>query len=167
MPDDGRRYELLEGEIQVNAAPTTRHQRISRNLEFVLHAHVEARGLGEVFNAPTDVLLARGTVVQPDLLFVSTKRLGIVTERAVEGPPDLAVEILSSGTAAVDLGAKLQLYARYGIAHDWVVDPAARTISEHELQRDAYVLRATHRDDRPCKTTLFPDLAIDLARVFG
>jgi len=133
LPDDGRRYELLEGEIQVAPAPSTRHQLISRNLEFLLHAHARERRLGEVMDAPVDVILDRGTVVQPDLLFVSSARLGIISERGIEGAPDLAVEILSESTQAIDRGAKRQLYARYGVLHYWIVDPASRSLAEHVL----------------------------------
>jgi len=101
LPEDGRRYELLEGEIQISPSPSTRHQRISRNLEVLLHLHVQQHGLGEILDAPVDVILDRGTVAQPDLLFVSTPRLAIISERGIEGPPDLAVEILSESRLEV------------------------------------------------------------------
>ena len=98
LPDDGRRYEILDGELAVTASPTTLHQRVSRNLEFLLHREVQARGLGEVFDAPVDVILDESTVVVPDLAFVSKDRSSIVGERAIEGAPDLTVEILSAST---------------------------------------------------------------------
>lgn len=168
LPVDGRRYQLIEGEICVGPAPTSRHQRISRNLEFILHAHVSARGLGEVFDAPIDVILERGTVVQPDLLFVAPARAAIITERGVEAAPDLVVEILSPSTEALDRGPKRQLYARHGVAHYWIVDPDARSLSEYVLQGGGlYALRATHPAGQPCTTAVFADLAIDLAAVFG
>jgi Uma2 family endonuclease len=74
-PDDGRRYEIMEGELAVTPAPSTTHQRISRNLEFVLHTHVTQHGLGEVLDAPVDVILDRTTVVEPDLVFVARARV--------------------------------------------------------------------------------------------
>jgi Uma2 family endonuclease len=166
VPEDGKRYELLEGELFVGPSPTTRHQRVSRNLEFVLHSHVSARELGEVLDAPMDVILDRRTVVQPDLLFVSTARLGIITERAVEGAPDLVVEILSERGEARDLGYKKQLYARYGVMHYWVIDPEGRSLAEYVLSERSYSLRGTYVAG-PCTTALFPELAIDLRAVFG
>ncbi len=166
MPDDGRRYELIEGEIQMAPAPGTQHQRISRNLEVLLHLHVQERRLGEVLDAPVDVILDRGTVVQPDLLFVSTPRLGMISRRGVEGPPDLVVEILSESTQSLDRGAKRQAYARYGVAHYWIVDPEARVIAELVRRDNEYELRATHAAPGTCRTILFPDLDLDLARVF-
>jgi len=167
VPQDGRRYELLEGELCVGPSPTSRHQRVSRNLEFILHAQVSARGLGEVLDAPMDVILDPGTVVQPDLLFVAASRLAIITERGVEGAPDLAVEIVSGRTGTFDRGPKRQLYARYGVAHYWIVDPDGRSLAEYVLQDRNYGLRATYQANSSCTTALFPDLPIDLASVFG
>jgi Uma2 family endonuclease len=119
-----------------------------------------------VLDAPVDVILDRATVVQPDLLFVSRERLGIITERAVEGTPDLAVEILSEHGAARDLGYKHQLYARHGVQHYWVVDPDGKSLAEHVLSERAYSLRGTCLDSATCTTALFPELAIDVQAIF-
>lgn len=167
MPEDGRRYEILEGELCVTPAPTITHQRISRNLEFLLHRHVTEHNLGEVLDAPVDVLLDRTTVVEPDLLFVARARRAVIAERGVEGPPDLVVEILSPSTALRDRGAKQQLYARYGVAHYWCVDPAARSLTEWVLEpQSSYVARGTHIAPADFTSALFPGLTIALAQVF-
>jgi Uma2 family endonuclease len=165
-PDDGRRYELLEGELCVTPAPSTTHQRISRNLQFILHSHVSIRMLGEVLYAPVDVILADTIVVEPDLIFVASGRSALISERGIEGAPDLVVEILSPSTQQRDLGIKRQLYARYGVAHYWCVDPVARTLTELVLAGGEYTLRAVHgTSEVPMHSLLFPDLPIDLARV--
>ena len=70
LPED-RRYEVIGGSLLMTPAPTTSHQRISRNLAVALHAHVSDRSLGEVLLAPCDVVLTETDVVQPDILFVS------------------------------------------------------------------------------------------------
>src|SRR6059036_1415790 len=85
LPDDGRRYEILDGELEVSPAPAPPHQGVSGNLFFVLHGHVQERGLGRLYCAPIDVILARDSIVQPDLVFVAAGRESIVTERAIEG----------------------------------------------------------------------------------
>jgi Uma2 family endonuclease len=167
LPDDGRRYELFEGELEVTPAPSIQHQRISRNLEFILHTHVQAQGLGEVLYAPVDLILSRGAIVQPDILFISSARLAIVTARAVEGPPDLVVEILSSSTEERDRGAKRQLYARYGVANYWIIDPVAGALAEYVLSERAYALRGSTIAPSSGTTALFPDLPIALSAVFG
>jgi Uma2 family endonuclease len=146
--------------------PTTDHQRISRNLGFLLHGYVQEHRLGEVLCAPVDVILDRGTVVQPDVLFVSTPRLGMISKRGIEGPPDLVLEILSDGTESFDRGTKRQIYLRYGVTHYWIVDPEARVLAEHVRSGNDYELRATHAAPAVCCTSAFPDLELDLARVF-
>jgi Uma2 family endonuclease len=166
-PDDGCRYEILEGQLHVTPAPNTTHQRISRNLEFVLHTHVLQHGLGEVLYAPIDVILDRDTVVQPDIVFVSSARSSIITERGIEGAPDLVIEILSAGTEQRDRGFKQQLYGRYGVAHYWRIDPAARSLTELVLHDASYAVRATHIGGaEPVRSALFPTLPIELASIF-
>jgi Uma2 family endonuclease len=166
-PDDGFRYEILEGELSVTPAPGTTHQRISRNLQYVLHAYVTQHGLGEVLNAPLDVIFDRTTVVQPDLVFIARARAAIITERGVEGPPDLVVEILSPSTEQRDRGVKQQLYGRYGVGHYWRVDPAAHSLTELLLSGPSYVVRATHlASGEPFRSALLPDLPIDLAAIY-
>jgi Uma2 family endonuclease len=81
LPDDGRRYELHEGELSVTPAPGLVHQATLRNLVVILHSHVSARGLGEVFPAPVDCILEDVTVVQPDIVFVEAARRSIMGER--------------------------------------------------------------------------------------
>jgi Uma2 family endonuclease len=182
LPDDGRRYEILDGELEVSPAPSPKHQGVSRNLLVALHGHVQRRGLGTVYCAPIDVILARDSVVQPDLVFVAAGRVSIVTERAIEGPPDLAVEILSSWSDQRDRVTKVELYARYGVRHYWIVDPDTRMLEMYEPRRGAprrgrqrrggsrrgaaYRLVATHKGAAIARTSLFPDLEIDLGRVW-
>jgi Uma2 family endonuclease len=167
LPEDGKRYEILDGDLSVTASPTTRHQRVSRNLQQILNVHVTEHGLGEVFYAPVDVILDRHTVVVPDLVFVSTARAAIVELRGIMGAPDLLVEILSPSTADRDRGAKAKLYARYGVDHYWVVDPDARTLAAYACARDGYAEVARHSGDEIFRSPLFPDLRIDLGKVWG
>src|SRR5437899_8221067 len=68
LPDDGRRYEILNGDLEGSPAPAPRHQQVSGNLFFILHDYVQAGGLGSVYCAPIDVILANTTIVQPDLV---------------------------------------------------------------------------------------------------
>ena len=166
LPNDGKRYEVLDGELAVTPAPGLTHQAVSRNLGYILHGYALTTGAGAVYYAPVDVLLAKTTIVQPDLVFVAAARQGILTERAVEGAPDLAVEILSPSTSRQDRVTKAALYARLGVRFYWIVDPAARTLDEYALARDSYRLVALHSGAAVARTELFPGLEIDLARVW-
>src|SRR5438445_9675164 len=138
LPDDGRRYEILDGELEVSPAPAPRHQRVLLNLLRIVDRHVEERDLGQVYVAPIDVILVPTTIVQPDLVFVAAGREAIVSERAIEGPPDLAVEILSPWSDRRDRVAKAALYARYGIRHYWIPDPVARPLEVYEVKGTEY-----------------------------
>src|SRR4030067_2716753 len=93
LPDDGRRYELHHGELSVTPAPGTRHQGAIVNLITLLNEHVRSRGLGRVFVAPTDCILSNVTVVQPDVFYIATDRLTIISERGIEGAPPLGGEV--------------------------------------------------------------------------
>ena len=124
MPDDGNRYEFIGGRLYMTTAPVVRHHRVSYRLQSALRQVLEHPGHGEVFYAPLLVEFpGTGDRVQPDILFVSNERRGIITEKAVKGAPDLVVEILSPSTAHRDRGIKLDLYARRGVREYWIVDP--------------------------------------------
>jgi Uma2 family endonuclease len=159
LPADGRRYELHDGELSVTPAPGTRHQRISSALNSMLKGHVGARGLGEILYAPIDVILADTTIVQPDLVYLDAIRAGLVSERGIEGPPTLVVEILSPSTTNIDRRTKRRLYQRFGVPHYWIVDPESRTIEAFGLAESEYRLAARAAGDTLVSLPPFPDLA--------
>ncbi|MBI2565653.1 MAG: Uma2 family endonuclease [Candidatus Schekmanbacteria bacterium] len=170
LPDDGNRYELIDGEIFVTPAPVPRHQIVSRNLEWTLYAYVRERALGEVLYAPIDVVLdpaAKTQIVQPDLVYISKENLRIIGEKYIEGPPDLIVEIFSPRTRRRDVRVKSELYARYGVASYWLVDPDIDRIEVLELAAGRYEEKA--RADCPAvlRPARFPGLEISLADVFA
>lgn len=166
FPHDGRRYELWEGVLQVTPAPSPRHQDAVRNLLRILDDHVRGQGLGKVYAAPIDVVLSYITVVQPDLLYLSRRRLHLVTAHNIAGPPDLVVEVLCPTTAQADRNEKAQLYARHGVPHLWLVDPDARTLEAYELEGTTYRLVARLEGAAEFLTALFPGLRIDLGQVW-
>jgi Uma2 family endonuclease len=166
LPDDGRRYEILDGELEVSPAPAPLHQQVSASLSFILGLHVRAQKLGRIYCAPIDVILAPTTVVQPDIIFVGAARESIVTRRAVEGPPELVVEILSPWSVRRDRVAKAALHARFGIGHYWLLDPEERVLEAYERAGEEYRLVATHGATGTMRTPLFPELEIDLSALW-
>lgn len=167
MPDDGNRYEILDGELAVTPAPTTRHQKISRRLHFILYQAIELTGRGEVYYAPTDVLLDEHTVVEPDLLVVLRGGAASIEERYISGPPDLVIEILSPSTRRRDVLAKATLYARFGVPHYWQVDPEVDRIELLALRDGAYetVVRVGASD--VVRPDAFAGVVIPLAEIFA
>ena len=164
LPDDGQRYELHEGELVLIPAPGTQHQSVLISLGARLYHHVMERGLGRVFVAPTDCILSDVTVLQPDILFVDTAHRSLISERGIEGPPTLVVEVLSPSTASRDRGRKRDLYARHGVPWYWMVERAARSIEAYRLVGDTYQLAA--RLTAPGALPPFPDLIIDPAAIW-
>ena len=166
MPSDGKRYELHEGEIYMTAAPRPRHQQVVGNLYFILTAHVRRLGLGEVFLSPIDVILADVTVVEPDLVYLDAAWLGRVSDRGIEGPPTLAIEVLSPTTAAADRGVKLQLAAKYGVPHYWIVDAEARLVETYRLAGPSYEPGPRLDGSTAAALPPFLDLLLDPASVW-
>ena len=164
LPDDGKRYEIHDGELCEMTAPSFLHQIVSGNLSDVLRAHVKARRLGIVLYAPFDVILSarptETTILQPDLLYVDPGRRDALKMRGMDGAPTLAVEILSPSTAAIDRGRKRRLYARYGVPYLWFVDPIARVIEALGLRGGEYAVVARVAGEQPVDLPPFTDLGL-------
>jgi Uma2 family endonuclease len=138
LPDAARaRQEVIAGELVVTPAPTSRHQEIVAYLTWRLYGFVREHGLGKVFPAPIDVLFGEGDYLEPDLVFVAAERLHLLSDRGMEGAPDLVVEVVSPSTAGRDRGLKLERYRRYGVHTYWVVDPADETVEVWDLAAGA------------------------------
>jgi Uma2 family endonuclease len=134
MPDDGRRYELLDGSIIVTPSPTPAHQNVTLELAVLLRTSCSAEL--KVFVAPLDTALPTGDVLEPDVLVV---RRDTITAKDVTGAPLLAVEILSPSTRRRDVGDKLTAYRDAGVPSYWVVDPINPRLRVWELRDDEYV----------------------------
>lgn len=137
FPSDGNRYEILEGDLLMTPAPSPQHQRISKRLQRQLEAYFEDRHLGEVFNAPIDVILTHRDVVQPDLVVVTDPEQ--ISRRGIEGAPHLVVEVLSPGSQHQDQVLKARRYAALGVPHYGIVDPEGRSLECFRAQGGAYL----------------------------
>ena len=141
------RYEIIEGHLQMMAAPTPQHQEIVANINEYLRRFVKQHKLGKVYFSPIDVVLDKlqKSTVQPDLLFIPINNLAIVERAKIFGVPDLIVEVLSSNRAD-DLETKFKLYAQYGVQEYWIVDPVNETVEVFVLQDELFVIfgRFTH-----------------------
>lgn len=165
LPDDGRRYEVLEGWLEVTPSPVFWHQKISGKLHYLLLSFLRDHPLGEVVAAPMDVILAIDTVCQPDLLFIRRERVAQIVRDRIWGAPDLVVEILSPGTAKRDRFTKAQIYARHGVDEYWIVDPDARTIQRHTLRGNVYGEPEVLGPSQILETPLLPGLKVAVEEV--
>lgn len=162
FPDDGHRYEVVNGELLVTPSPTTIHQTVLKRILRALLTQVEDPGRGIVFPAPTDVVFHETRAVVPDLLMVATARRSIITPRGIEGAPDLVVEILSPSTRAADREVKRKLYASEGVAEYWLVDPDDHSFEVLALDETGYRLHGRFGPGQRVSSALFPfDLEVD------
>jgi Uma2 family endonuclease len=166
LPNDGKRYELVRGEVHVTPAPATRHQAIVQNLSGNLWPFAIKNRLSEVWTAPLDVLLGEETALQPDLVFISNARAGIIQENWIAGAPDLVFEVLSPSTAAHDRATKLPVYAEAGVPEVWLIDSQAKTVEALKLQGKKYFVDATHAGDQVLTSDLFPGWQLPLTNLF-
>ncbi len=121
FPED-KRYEIIDGEVHMVPSPGPYHQDISWRLELTISTFVEKNGLGKIYHAPLDVVFSETDVVQPDIMFISKERLNIITEKNVQGAPDLIVEIISPTSEYRDRVIKRKLYSKYEVKEYWLVD---------------------------------------------
>ncbi len=165
MPDD-ERYELINGELIMVAAPNELHQRLIKRLVryFLI---VEEHGLGWFYFAPFDVVLSEYDVVQPDLLFVLKENEHIITRANIQGAPDLVVEILSPFTSRRDWNEKRDLYAKYGVGELWIADPDERVVWVMALRDGEYEVVGKYGDTQTFSSPTLAGVAIDLRAVFG
>lgn len=167
LPETGPHYQLIEGYLYMAPAPNRYHQEISRNLEFIIGRFLEKQPLGKMYHAPFDVVLGEYDVFQPDILFVSKERYGILTEAGAEGAPDFIAEILSPRTATLDVVNKKKQYAHTGVAELWIIDPKKRRIEIFHLQENPRHPVAIHGEKSSFESRTFPGLTFEGAEIFA
>jgi Uma2 family endonuclease len=168
LPDDGRRYEIIDGVLYMSTAPSLFHQWIVMALVEYIGMPLKHSGLGFAFPAPIGVLMPGCDPVQPDFVVVLAERSTMLRDRRVRGAPDLIIEILSPGNRAFDERVKLEAYARAGVPEYAIIDPRARMLYCYRLQPTgqygdpiAYDRNATARFD------CLPGITIPIASLFA
>jgi Uma2 family endonuclease len=132
FPDDNLRRELIDGELIVTAAPTTRHQRVVVRLIRRLGDYCDAHG-GETLTAPFDVFFSEKDVVEPDVIFVREENRDRFEEKLFRSAPDVVIEVSSPSTRRIELIRKRDLYERYGVPEYWFVDLDADRVEIYRL----------------------------------
>jgi Uma2 family endonuclease len=168
MPDDGNRYEIIEGELFVSCSPSLTHQRVFKNLFVPISNWLAQSPIGEVVATP-GVIFSEFSGVSPDIVFISNDRRDeIASGERVFGAPDLIIEILSPGSENQrrDRVAKRQLYGKYGVKEYWVVDPHQRTIEIYYLLGRTLKLRSVLQEPDELTTSLLPGFSCQVEDVF-
>ncbi len=122
LAEESKKYDLIDGKV-IRDAPLPHHSLVVSWLIALLKLYVEQLDLGEIMGAPVTVRLSTYQGPEPDVLFISKSRLGIIVEKYIDGPPDLCIEVISRSTRRLDRGRKFVLYAEYGVKEYWIIDP--------------------------------------------
>ena len=155
FPSDGMRHEIIHGRHYINPAPSPRHQTVSRRIQFQLYEQIECTGLGEIFNAPIDLLLSDTDVVQPDLVIVLREN-EIITPTMIQGIPELVVEILSPSNSSYDRELKKRLHEQHGVPEYWIVDHEQQSVDQNRLENQQYTttIQTDEIKFHPCDATV-------------
>ena len=168
LPDDGRRYEIIEGVLYVTAAPNFDHQYTVTRLLVHLDSLVTKHRLGVVLVAPFEVHLPDvARPVQPDVLFISSERAPRPGAADFTGAPDLIVEVLSRSTARTDRLVKFGAYERAGVREYWLVEPRTHSVEVYSLSEDGtYDLTGQYTPGETVTSTVLSDLALPVDDLF-
>jgi Uma2 family endonuclease len=157
----GVRLELVDGEVAVSPSPSPDHSYADSMLRHLLISHVSQHDLGQLFG-DVDTVFGEYDVRRPDLIYFQKSRLHLVGDNAMEGPPDLCVEIISPSSAVIDREDKFEQYAKGGVAYYWIVDPQKKTLEGYQLTDGRFVLQGQGRDDTTVQLPPFHTLQIPL-----
>jgi excisionase family DNA binding protein len=168
IPEEpGYRLEILEGSLVKEPSPSVHHQRVTSALYRQLANFFDAFDPeGELFFAPLDVTLTTSNVLQPDIVFVSGTRKGIMRQERIDGACDLVVEIMSPTNRRKDRLQKMEIYRKAGIPHYWLVDPEENTLEAFLLRDGSYTLVVAGGPGDKFTHPEFPGLDLDLDRIF-
>ena len=168
LPEDGRRYEIIEGVLYTAAAPNFDHQYTVGEIFAALRAHIREHRLGIVISAPFEVRLPGvARVVQPDVLFITSKRTPRRGAVRFTGAPALIVEVLSRSTARTDKVVKFTAYERAGVREYWLVDPRTRSVEVYSLsEKGAYEMSGQYTPGETVTSTVLSDLALPVDDLF-
>ena len=141
LPDDGTRYEVIDGTLFMAPPPSVAHQKTSNGLAYLLTDYVYKNNLGQIFTAPIGVHLPNQDVpLQPDIVFVARSNEEIIGSQYIEGVPDLVIEILSPSNWPYDRNEKFLTYQQVGVLEYWIVDYRAKTVERFSFDEGEYLL---------------------------
>jgi len=169
MPDDGNRYEIIEGELFVSCSPNLTHQSVSGNIFFSVRSYLVDNPIGEIWTTP-GVIFSEYSGVIPDLVYVShERRAEIASGERVMGAPDLVIEIVSPGAENErrDRLVKRQLYGKHGVKEYWIVDSQNRTIEVYVLEGQMLQLRSALTEKDELTSSVLPGYCCKVETLFS
>jgi len=169
MPDDGKRYEIIDGELYVSKQPSWHHQHTCLRIAMEIETWTRKTGAGQI-NLAQGLIFAEDDDVAPDVVWLSNERLAhtLAEDGKLHSAPELVIEVLSPGRANEqrDREAKLKLYSRRGVSEYWIIDWQRRQMGVYRRHELALHLVATLQDGDTLETPLFPGFSCSLATLF-
>lgn len=165
LPEDGQRYEVLDGALELMSGPSLVHQMLGAKLTYLTTQSCGSDYF--ILTAPLDVILSPRNVTQPDVIFIHRSRTGIMTMRGIEGAPDLVVEVLSPGSRQRDKVRKLDIYGKHGVQEYWILDPDARTLERYEQEGDRLTLTELFEGEDRVVSDKLPCISFALSELFA
>ncbi len=167
LPDDGQRYEIVDGVLFMTPSPSEWHQTAVGRFFRYLATHIEDTGYGRVYMAPFDVELAHDVVVQPDVLVILNDSRNKITPSRIIGAPDLVVEVASPGTAGYDRRKKQDAYARAGVPEYWIAEPLTGTVEVLVLETGEYRSLGVFEGKATLPSRVIPELPVQVEQFFA
>ncbi|MGH2533193.1 MAG: Uma2 family endonuclease [Thermomicrobiales bacterium] len=158
-PDDGKRYEVIGGQLYVWTTPLRQHQELSGHLFYEVYRHIESSGWGKAYFLPVNVRFSDYDQVQPDIIVLRGDRDGMYRGNTVFGPPDVVIEILSPSNRSFDEAEKFRLYESNGVPEYWLGDPDFPNLRLFALRDGVYV--PIEPENGLLRSTVVPDLVVD------
>jgi Uma2 family endonuclease len=168
LPNDGRRYEIIEGVLYVTNAPDIDHQFTMMEIAFHIKRFAAEHNLGYVLTAPFEVHLSETTrPVQPDVIFIKAERWPAPGAKFFAGPPDLVVEVLSPSTGRTDQVVKFTAYEKAGVMEYWIANPKTRSVQVFTLSGQEYALVNEYVGEEVIESTVLTGLPITTHTLFN
>jgi Uma2 family endonuclease len=165
FPETNEPCELWDGELIISPSPSFFHQKIVIRVSRWLDDWVTQRNLGEVIVSPLDMVLSPHRVTQPDIGFIAKDRLSIIG-RVINGPVDLAIEVISLGNRNRDRIEKRDLYEQYGVKEYWIIDPEAETVDVLWLENGRYQLFMRSGAGQLASSRVLPGFELPVTSIF-
>ena len=162
----GAPYQLIGGKLVMNPSPIPYHQEISRKLSQKIGSFIEENNLGTLYYSPLDVIFSEQEVYQPDIIFISNDNSNIIREKNIQGPPDMALEILSPETAYYDLREKFKVFEKCGVKEYWIVDPGLKKMEIYENKDKKFKIFSEAEGGGVVSSKVLDGLSISLIEVF-
>ena len=166
LPESNLPTELWDGELILPPVPPFSHQKILARFHDMLKTHVRQYNLGTTNIGPLDMVLTEHRVTQPDVVFISKERLGIIKDQ-IMGAADLVAEVHSPGSRRRDRIDKRDLYEQHGVREYWLIDPEAKTVEVLHLESGTYQLVGRWHPGEQAQSRLLKGFKVPVSGLFG